>query len=178
MKIITKDKVYVQYSDIINLLPIISLTKIACPLSVSKKCFAKTIVIDGTNRYAFIDFDEKDAIDFFTKFSYFASYNDLINKSEMDIMNILKNLSDEANQLIEKYNSLNHKRQQRDYKKYYTEYQLKCYKAMSLNDFLLYKKGEIEFDLPSDTPEITKEEEKEIPKKKTFLENIFIIKRK
>ena len=49
---------------------------------------------------------------------------------------------------------------------------------MSLNDFLLYKKGEIEFDLPSDTPEITKEEEKEIPKKKTFLENIFIIKRK
>ena len=95
----------------------------------------------------------------------------------MEIMNILKLLGEEANKLIEKYNSLNRRKQQKEYKKYYTEYQLKCYKAISLNDFLLYKKGEIEFDLPSDTPEIKKEEEKEIPKKKTFLENIFIINR-
>ena len=47
MKIVTKDKVYVQYSDIMNLLPIITLANINCPLSVSSRCFAKSIIIDG-----------------------------------------------------------------------------------------------------------------------------------
>jgi len=175
MKILTEDKVYVQYSDIINLLPIVSLANISCPLSVSRRCFANTIIIDGNNRYAFLEFSDKDAIDFFKKFSYFASYNELINKDEMEIMNLLKDLSDEANKMINKYNSLNKNKQRKLYKKYYTDYQLLCYKAISLNDFLLYKKGEIEFDLPSDTPEIKKEEKKEVSKKETFLENIFVI---
>ena len=178
MKILTKDKVYVQYSDIVNLLPIVTLLNINCPVSVSRVCFAKNIVIEGTNRYAFLEFTDKEAIDFFKNFPYFASYNELINKDEIEIMNIIKELSAEATKLIEKYNSLNRKKQHKDYKKYYTEYQLKCYKAISLNDFLLYKKGEIKFDLPSDTPEIKKEEKKEVSKKKTFLENVFIINKK
>ncbi len=178
MKIITENKVYVQYSDIVNLLSIITLANISCPLSVSKRCFAKSIIIDGENKYAFIEFTEPEAIKFFKSFPYFASYNELINKSEMEIMKLLEALNDEANKLINKYNSLNRNKQNKEYRKYCREYQLKCYIAMSLNDFLLYKKGEIEFDLPSDAPKIAKEEKKEVPKKKTFLENILPINRK
>ena len=74
MKIITENKVYVQYSDIVNLLSIITLANISCPLSVSKRCFAKSIIIDGENKYAFIEFTEPDAIKFFKSFFNSCSF--------------------------------------------------------------------------------------------------------
>lgn len=61
MKIITSDAVYVQKNDIIML----NHTDLAIPVSIFMKLFGSGIVIiDDSNRYEFVKFEERLEIDF------------------------------------------------------------------------------------------------------------------
>ena len=150
MKIITNDKVYVQYCDIFNLFNIVNLMKINCPKSVSSRCFHKGIVVNGDNRYAFMEFGEKEAISFFKNIDCIVDYASLINKTEEELLEMIRILFEEGKSLIDKYNNMNSKNQNKNYHNMYKDYHLKSYKAHSIRDFLLYKKGELQFCIPSD----------------------------
>lgn len=163
MKIITNDAVYIQYCDIFNLLDIVSLMKINCPQSVSRRCFQNNIVVDGDNRYAFMEFREKDAIIFFKKLDCIVDYSSIVNKNEEELLQQIKELFEEAENMIDKYNKMDRKNQNKNYHKMYKEYRLKSYKVHSIKDYLLYKKGELSFDIP-DNLKIEPIEEKEKPK--------------
>ena len=87
MKIITNDKAYIQYSDAFNLATIVSLMNLTCPPSVTSKCFRTDFVVNGDNRYAFIEFTEKDAIEFIKKIDCIVNYDEFINKPEDERFN-------------------------------------------------------------------------------------------
>ncbi len=61
MKIITDNAVYVQKNDIAYLNQI----DLAIPASVFMKFFGNGIVINDSNRYEFVKFEELEEIDFF-----------------------------------------------------------------------------------------------------------------
>ncbi len=172
MKIITNDAVYVQYCDIFNIIDIVTLMKIECPTSVSRRCFRNDIVVDGDNRYAFMEFKEKDAIAFFKKLDCIIDYSSVFNKSEEELLEMIKVLFDEATALIDKYNKMNTKNQNKNYHKMHSEYHLKSYKAHSIRDYLKYKKGEIKFDIPDN---LKLEEIDEKPKEKNLVKTIIDI---
>ena len=165
MKIITEDRAYVQYQDAFNLSTIVSYLNITCPVSVTRKCYQREVVVNGDNRYAFIEFTEKDAIDFFKRLDCIASYNDLINKSEDEILKEIDKVLNESQEIIKKYEKMDTKRQQRNYTKLHNQYHIKQYKAHSMKELLLYKKGIYIYDLPNGIKEaFEKETQKEIKK--------------
>lgn len=148
MKIITKDAVYVQYCDIFNLMDINRIMKLTCPTSVSMKCFRNDIVINGDNRYAFMEFREKDAINYFKRIDCIIDYAQVASKQEEELVNMFNNLAKEAKELIDKYNKMDRKNQNKNYNRMHNQYQLVSYKAHSLNNYLAYRKGEVQFDIP------------------------------
>lgn len=165
MKIITEDKVYVQYQDAFNLSTIVSYLGINCPVSVTRKCYQREIVVNGDNRYAFIEFNERDAIDFFKKLDCIANYNELINKSEEEILKEIDKALDEGQKIIKKYEEMDTRRQQKNYTKLHNQYHIKQYKAHSIKELLMYKKGIYNYDLPNGIKEtFEKETQKEIKK--------------
>ena len=166
MKIITEDRVYVQYQDAFNLPTIVSLLGITCPVSVTRKCYQKDFVVTGDNRYAFIEFTEKESIDFFKKIDCIANYNELINKSEEELFKEIDTVLTEAQDIIKKYEKMSSKKQKKNYKKYFNQYHIKQYKAHSIKELLLYKKGVYVSELPNGIKEtFDKETQKEIEKK-------------
>ena len=165
MKIITDYKVYVQYQDAFNIPTIVSLLDITCPVSVTRKCYQKEFVVTGDNRYAFIEFTEKDAIDFFKKIDCIANYNELINKSEEELLKEIDKVLTEAQNIIKKYEKMDTKKKQRNYKKLQNQYHIKQYKAHSIKELMLYKKGVYIYDLPNGIKEAFEKETQEETKK-------------
>lgn len=172
MKIITNDAVYVQYCDVFNIIDIVTLMKIECPNCVSRRCFRNDIVVDGDNRYAFMEFKEKEAINFFKKLDCIIDYSCVFNKSEEELLEMIRVLFEEATALIDKYNKMNTKNQNKNYHKMHSEYHLKSYKAHSIKDYLMYKKGELNFDIPDN---LKLEEVVEKPKEKNLVKTIIDI---
>ena len=164
MKIITNDRAYIQYADAFNLPSIISLMGITCPPSVTNKCFRKDFVVNGDNRYSFIEFHEKEAIEFFKKIDCIASY-ELIEKEEEELLELVKNLIKEGQDLINKYNKMDSRKQKKNFHKYQNLYHLKTYKAHSIKELILYKRGVNVYDLPIQEKRTEEEKPKEKVKK-------------
>ena len=82
MKIITKDAAYVQFCDVFNFMDITRLMRLDCPKSISMRCFTNQIVVDGDNRYAFMEFKEKDAINFIKKLDCIIDYSFVATKTD------------------------------------------------------------------------------------------------
>ena len=164
MKIITNDAVYVQYCDIFNLVDIVTLMGVNCPSSVSTRCFRNDIVVDGDNRYAFMEFKEKDAITFFKKIDCIVDYAFLVSKKDEELLEIIRLLFEEGKAIIDKYEKMDRNHQNKNYHKMYAEYRLKSYKVHSIKDYMLYKKGEIVFDIPNNLKIDVPQQEKGKPK--------------
>ena len=165
MKIITNDKAYIQYSNAFNLATIVSLMNLTCPPSVTSKCFRTDFVVNGDNRYAFIEFTEKDAIEFIKKIDCIVNYDELINKPEDELLEMVKDLIKNAKDVIDKYNGMDAKKQHKNYKKLHSLYHLSMYKAHSLKELILFKKGVNIYDLPVGNPQVEEEKKKEKVKK-------------
>ena len=173
MKIITKDAVYVQYCDIFNLMDITRLMKLECPQSVSLKCFRNDVVVNGDNRYAFMEFKEKDAINYFKKIDCIIDYAVMASKTEEEIVEMFNNLAKEAKDIIDKYNKMDRDQQIRNYKKMHGQYHLKSYKAHSISDYLAYRKGELQYNIPENLK--LPEPQPEKPNEKNFIKTIIDI---
>lgn len=174
MKIITKDAAYVQFCDVFNFMDITRLMKLDCPKSISMRCFTNQIVVDGDNRYAFMEFKEKDAINFIKKLDCIIDYSFVATKTDEELYDLMKKLHEESRNLVEKYEKMNRSQQSKNYSKLYGEYHIKAYKAHSINDYLLYRKGEIKFDIPENLR--LEEVKNDSPKEKTYVNTVVDIK--
>jgi hypothetical protein len=92
VKIINSDSAYVQKNDIAYLnsfdLPI--------PFSIFMKVFGNGVtIINDSNRYDFVKFDEESEIEFFKGLDWMIDYNEVKDLSEDEIIKLAKNIEKE-----------------------------------------------------------------------------------
>lgn len=154
MRINTKDKVYVQLSDISMLIRYVSEQAIPIPESVMDKCFNKPFICTINNRHEFMAFEGQDAINFFNKLEYILDYSEVkdLNYDELD--RLYTQIDKEIAMTVNEYDSLDQKKQNKKYNYYATQIAFKNYKMSSIYEFTEYKKGILKLNMPSEADNI------------------------
>ena len=79
MKIITNDSAYVQKNDIAYL----NSSDLPIPASIFMKVFGNGVtIINDSNRYDFVKFDEESEIEYFKGLDWMINYNEVKDLSE------------------------------------------------------------------------------------------------
>lgn len=144
MKIITNDAIYVQKNDIGYL----NQTNITIPASIFMKVFGKGIVIiDNSNRYEFVKFEDQKEIEFFKGLDWIINYEDVRYLDEKEILKSGETISQEINNIAKTFNKMSEKEIAANVDMI-DEYELLKYKLYSLRDVLWFIQGELKFTLP------------------------------
>ena len=144
MKIITDSAVYVQKNDIAYL----NSADFAMPISVFMKVFGKGItIIDDSNRYDFVKFEDESDREFFKGLDWIIDYNEVKNLSEEQIVGLLNNIGDVQQKVVITFNSMSEE-ERRAHSDMVTQCELLEFKFYSLRDILWFKQGHISMKLP------------------------------
>lgn len=148
MKIITNDAAYVQKNDIAYL----NQTDLDIPASIYlKACETGTFIVDDSNRYELIRFNKPDEIQFFKNQDWILDYNQVKDKTEDELIEYCERIITQYNELAETFNALSEQEQMQN-----TELDMQCdllaFKLFSLQEFIFYRKGLLEMQLPSELP--------------------------
>lgn len=148
MKIITNDAAYVQKNDIAYL----NQTDLDIPASIYlKACETGTFIVDDSNRYEFIRFNKSDEIQFFKNQDWILDYNQVKDMTEDELIEYGERIITQYNELAETFNALSEQEQMQN-----TELDMQCdllaFKLFSLQEFIFYRKGLLEMQLPSELP--------------------------
>ena len=144
MKIITDDAVYVQMNDMMHL----NQSDLPIPASVFMKVFGHgMVIIDNSNRFDFVKFDESEDIEFFRKLDWIVDYYDVKELSVDDIIEVANGVNEQRNRIAKKYNAMNAKGRAAN-QRMRTDCELLNNKFYGLRDFVWWRDGKIKFDLP------------------------------
>lgn len=148
MKIITNDAAYVQKNDIAYL----NQTDLDIPASIYlKACETGTFIVDDSNRYEFIRFNKSDEIQFFKNQDWILDYNQVKDMTEDELIEYGEKIITQYNELAETFNALSEQERIQN-----TELDMRCdllgFQIFSLHDFIFYRKGLLEMQLPSELP--------------------------
>ena len=148
MKIITNDAAYVQKNDIAYL----NQTDLDIPASIYlKACETGTFIVDDSNRYEFIRFNKPDEIQFFKNQDWILNYNQVKDMTEDELIEYGEKIITQYNELAETFNALSEQERIQN-----TELDMRCdllgFQIFSLHDFIFYRKGLLEMQLPSELP--------------------------
>lgn len=160
MKIIRENCVYVQLEDINYL--------VNRNVQIPKKIIYRTLengylIIDESNKYSFIRYDEKEIIDFFKGLDVIIDYDSIKNLPTDQLDLYCDNISKVKDEELDKFNKLSKEKRMSNQKQLDRINDLE-YRYYQVNKFLLYKGGYDSMELPK---EVKKEE------KKSGLKNIF-----
>lgn len=156
MKIITNDAVYVQKDDIIHLYQ----SDLFIPESVFMKFFdGESVVINDSNRYDFVKFEEKPEMEFFQNIDWMIDYNEVKDLNEDEFISVGQKIARDKNELAQIINSMPKSEKQR-YMATVNKYELLEHKLYSLRNVLWFKQGHIFIRLPEgiDYPDVYKKE--------------------
>lgn len=170
MKIILKNKVYVQRSDLVNLLYIVSMLSIPCPSDIFEKLYGPIFICDGTNNHEFLEFKGNEAVEFFKSLDYIVDYDELKIKSDVELTEYAKNIDEEIEMIIKQFNSKSEVERRNEYERMEALLNSKKLKVYGIRDFIMYRKGEIVFDLPKSIREKNTEQKSSV---KVFVNKIF-----
>lgn len=144
MKIFRDNSVYVQKNDIAHL----NMTEGPVPASIYTKVFGSGItIINDSNRYDFISFDDESEVEFFKGLDWIIDYDDVKEMSEDDIIGMAHDIAAEQSGIASVYNTFSNEE-----RRYHPEMVDQCdlleYKFYSLRDFLWFRQGHIQMELP------------------------------
>ena len=146
MKIIMNDCVYVQKNDLIYLWnheqEILS--------SIFMKVFGNGIVVvNDSNRYDFVKFDDPNEIKYFRNLDWIVDYNSVKDLSEEEFIKLGEEIALEMNVLANKFNEMSEIESIKHLDIVDTHGKLE-FKMSSLRDILWFKQGYIKMTLPDD----------------------------
>lgn len=144
MKIVNSDNVYVQKND----LGFLNSMDLPINASVFMKVFGNGItIINDSNRYDFVKFDEESEIEYFKGLDWMIDYNEVKNLSEDEIIKLANSICDEREKIAETFNSMTDEERKQN-----IDMVLKCdlleFKFYSLRDILWFKQGHISIEIP------------------------------
>lgn len=172
MKIILNNKVYVQRDDLTNLMYFLSTLSIPCPASIFDKLYGPIFVCDGSTRYEFLEFKGSESVEFFKNLDYVVDYDDLRKKSDNELIEYAKNVEEEVETIINDFNNKPEDIRRNEYERTEAVINSKKLKLYGIRDFMMFRKGDIIFDLPKGISE------KSVGKKssiKIFVKKLFDI---
>lgn len=144
MKIITSNAVYVQKNDI----GFLNQTDLPIPASIFMKVFGKGVtIIDNSNRFEFVKFEEESEIEFFRNLDWIIDYDLVKGLGEEQIIELGQGIAQEKNTIAQTFNAMSDdKRRANEHLVY--ECERLDFKMYSLRDVLRFKQGHIQFALP------------------------------
>ncbi len=151
MKIITNDSAYVQKNDISYL----NLSDLPIPASIFMKVFGNGVtIINDSNRYDFVKFDEESEIEYFKDLDWMIDYNEVKDLSEDEIIKLAESIGEEQDKIATTFNSMAEE-ERKNHADMVTKCDLLEFKFYSLRDVLWFKQGHIPMELPEgvDYPE-------------------------
>lgn len=144
MKIIRKDAVYVQMNDLMFL----NGTDIPIPDSIFLKIFGQgTVVVNNSNRYNFVKFEDESEIEYFKELDWIIDYDSVKELDKDEINQLVNQIVDKEQEIADKFNNLpeNEKVDNFDMVARYEELE---YKEYSLRSFVSFKQGKTSMELP------------------------------
>lgn len=146
MKIVTKDKAYIQRVDIAHLLK--SLDGQSVPSVIIDKCFSDVFICVRSNQYDFFEFTDKEAIEFIKNWEYSVDYFEHKDKTLEEIIEYANRISDEREKIAQRYNAMSQDERTKNYKLF-----IKCelleFKIWSVRDILWFRQGYLNMSLPA-----------------------------
>lgn len=147
MKIIINEAIYVQKNDIGYL----NQTDLPIPASIYLKVFGNEVfsIIDNSNRFEFVKFEEKSEIEFWINLDWIIDYDSVKDLDESQIIELGKTVAQQKNDIAKRYNAMSDDERRKN-KHMIIEYKCLDFKMDSLRDILRYKQGRIKFYLPDE----------------------------
>lgn len=144
MKIITSEAIYVQKNDI----GFLNQTDLEIPASIFLKVFGNGItIIDNSNRFEFVKFEEEREIEFFKNLDWIVDYDLVKDLDESQIIELGQEVAQQKNKIAMQYNAMsNNERRENEHMVF--ECERLDFKMYSLRDALWFKQGHLQFDLP------------------------------
>lgn len=139
-----KEKVYAQMNDIMF---IMHETDIAMPAAIIAKVFKNVVNVNDSNRFEFVEFYDKEVVEFFKQLDWIIDYCIYIKKSDEEIAAEANKVAAEDREIVEKYNSMNEK-DRKNNSNLIQEHELKGYKIKFLSQIYGLKHEVIEMPLP------------------------------
>ena len=103
MKIITNDSAYVQKNDISYL----NSSDLPIPASIFMKVFGNGVtIINDSNRYDFVKFDEESEIEYFKDLDWMIDYNQVKDLSEDEMIKLAESIGEERDGIANSFNSM------------------------------------------------------------------------
>ena len=144
MKIITNDSAYVQKNDIAYL----NSSDLPIPASIFMKVFGNGVtIINDSNRYDFVKFDEESEIEYFKDLDWMIDYNEVKDLSEDEIIKLAESIGEEQDKIATTFNSMTEE-ERKNHADMVTKCDLLEFKFYSLRDVLWFKQGHIPMKLP------------------------------
>ena len=148
MKIIRKNKIYVQLNDINFIMKIFSYISLECPKKLLEECFKKVFVVNEINKYDFIEFDDEEIINYFKKLSFIVDYDKYKGLNFKEMHKCMENIGNELENISDKYNEYSEVEKIFKYKKISVLLKMKYHKLNSIRDIYRFKNNELVFNLP------------------------------
>lgn len=146
MKLINNGCVYVQLNDIVQISGLVS----GVPRTVYTKAFqGKSNIIDDSNRYKFVKYDEPDEIIFFMNQYWIIDYNQFKNKTPEEIQEYAHSLFLEEQEIVDEFNNLPESEQDKNYSML-REHRLLRHMFVDLKLISDYKDGILNMEIPGE----------------------------
>lgn len=165
MKIIAENKIFVQKNDIAYL----NSTDLDIPASIILEVYGKGLtIIDDSNRYEFIKYEQPHEIEFLKNLDFIVDYNEFKDLSENEIIEIAKEIIKKRNELARTFNKMDKNKRKKNINILY-ECEKLDFKINSIRDIIWFKNGDLNIKLPDETDTIKNEKSlKKIKQKKLF----------
>ena len=155
-----KETVYVQMQDIMQL----TQSDMPIPATIYTKVFTDVTIVDDSNRFDFVRFDEKDEVKFFKKLDFIIDYEQYKDLRDEELEEEAKKLARKANEIAEKWNFMSQDERKRN-SNLLQEHENLGYMLKFLSEIYAIKHGKRSMPFPDfvKSPEKPKK-----PKKKGF----------
>ena len=97
-----KEAVYVQMQDIMYL----NDTDIPIPVSIFSKVFKGITIVDDSNRFDFVRFDEPHEVDFFKDLEFIIDYTKYKDLTDEQLQEEFNALAKRANEIAKRWNDM------------------------------------------------------------------------
>lgn len=161
MKIITDKAAYVQKVDLYYL----DSTELTKTRSIYLSVFnwGKTR-LTKENQFDFYKYEEPEDIEYFKNIDWMVDYDEVKDCSDEELVKLGKAINEERENIAERFNNMSIKERIKN-PDLQLRHRLLAHKIHTLTDFIMYKRGQINFELPEGFEierEINTEERKDI----------------
>ncbi len=139
-----KEVVNVQINDIAFLS---NATDIAIPASIFTKVFSGVVIVDDSNRFDFVQFEEPLEINFFKSMEWIIDYNKYMAFSDEELEKQFNEEVQAIDKIVDTYNAMSKEEKSKN-QHLILDYECRKYKVDFINQIGLVKEGKSEISIP------------------------------